>query len=87
MVDLILVVLVVFGMGQTLARQTGVVAHEARPPHQHVQNEAHQHHGDGNAEEDDGVLLLVLDQQFGEDSAERNDDSRRACARIQIHVS
>lgn len=69
MVDLVLiaVVCVVFGVAQALTSQAGVVAHKSCPAHQQMQNETHQLHADGDEEEDDGVLPLVIDQQLGED--------------------
>lgn len=88
MVDLVLgsVVGVVFGMGQALSCQTCVVLDKACPSHQHVQNKTNQHHTDGNDEEDDGVLPLVFDQEFGEDSAEWNDYSCSAYTEKKISI-
>lgn len=46
----------------------GVVAHEAGASHQQVEQEAEHLHADGDQEEDERVLLLVGDQQLGEDA-------------------
>lgn len=69
---------VVLGVAEALAGEGGVVADEVCASHQQVQDEAHELHADGDEEEDDGVLPLVLDQQFGEDAAQGDDDPRSA---------
>lgn len=52
----------VLGVAEALAGEAGVVSDKVRASHQQVQDEAHKLHADGDEEEDDGVLPLVLDQ-------------------------
>lgn len=56
----------------------GVVADEPRASDDEVQHKAQHLHADGDQEEDQGVLLLIRDQQLGEDARQRDDHSGRA---------
>lgn len=68
-----------FDLGETLAGKAGVVLNEAGPTHQQVQHEAGELHADWDEEEDDGALLLVFDQELGEDATQGYDDARSTC--------
>lgn len=51
----------------------GVIADEPGAADHQVEQEAEHLHADGDQEEDEGVLVLVRDQQLGEDTRQRDD--------------
>lgn len=72
-----------FELGGPTLGSSGVVFHKVGPLHQEVEDETGELQADGDEEEDDGVLLLIRQEEFGEDAAQGDDHAGRACKRGQ----
>lgn len=55
----------------------GVIPDKSWAADQQVKQEAQHFHADGDEEEDQRVLLVIFDQQLGEDAGQRDDHPSR----------